>query len=545
MTERVQQIIQHIVLDNEESVSRALDQTNTLTDLSIEEKNEIAVALSTVFYHHDHTGITGMTKIALKTEKQIAKFGRVVVPFLIEELINADSESAAYLGRAIALSSSSAIDEILEAWEENWEDDFATINIIQALAYSRSEEVKKAIPQILVAAKSANFQVRSIALYAIGKIARRISSDAFSDKLRASMFDIAFESLSDRKPLVRKNAARTLGKMQKKGLLVPLHERKVHDAFNAILGKDDRHQWDRAFIVRHEAEHFLPFFKIEKTHADKYRQSFRIVSKRELADKTFIIEIEARLIARKMQAGQFIIVRPFGTSERIPLSVCGWDRQKGTVQIIVMSVGKTSTQINFMNVGDTFVDIVGPLGERSHVKKHDGTCIVIGGGYGTGAILPTARDLKGLGNKVIGIVGARTSNALLMMNEMRKECDEVIATTDDGSEGKKGFVTDALGEVMKREKISHVLAVGPVPMMKAVSDMTRTAGIETYVSLNAIMVDGTGMCGACRVSIGGKTRFACFHGPDFDAHLVDFDQLMKRQKMFSKQEQDAFEALEV
>ena len=210
-----------------------------------------------------------------------------------------------------------------------------------------------------------------------------------------------------------------------------------------------------------------------------------------------------------------------------------------------MAVCKTSTQINNMNVGDTFVDIVGPLGERSRVKKHEGTCIVIGGGYGTGAIIPTAKDLKALGNKVIGIVGARTSKLLLMMDEMREVCDEVIATTNDGSEGKKGFVTNALGDIMKWEKVSHVLAVGPVPMMKAVSDMTRPAGIETYVSLNAIMVDGTGMCGACRVSVGGKTKFACFHGPDFDGHLVDFQQLMKRQKMFEKEERSAFEALEV
>lgn len=545
MTERVRNIIKQIVLDNEESVLRALTQTKKLSDLSPEEKNELTAGLSTVFYHHDHAGITGMAKVAVKAEKQIATFGCDVVPFLIEELINADSESAAYLGRAIALNGCSAIDLILEAWQENWEDDFASINIIQALSYFKTVEVKKAIPQILVASKSNNFQVRSIALYAIGKLARRISAEAFDEKMRTLMFDVVYENLSDRKPLVRKNAARTLGKMQKKGILVPEHKKKVFESFNAILGKDGRHQWDRAFIVRHEAEHFLPFFKIEKTLADKYRQSFRIVSKQELSDKTFHIEIEAPLIARKLKAGQFIIVRPSVTSERIPLSVCGWDSEKGTIQIIVMAVGKTSTQINNMNVGDTFVDIVGPLGERSRVKKHEGTCIVIGGGYGTGAIIPTAKDLKALGNKVIGIVGARTSKLLLMMDEMREVCDEVIATTNDGSEGKKGFVTNALGDIMKWEKVSHVLAVGPVPMMKAVSDMTRPAGIETYVSLNAIMVDGTGMCGACRVSVGGKTKFACFHGPDFDGHLVDFQQLMKRQKMFEKEERSAFEALEV
>ena len=438
MTERVQSIIEHIVLDNEESVSKALVQTKKLKDLTLDEKNELTAALSTVFYHHDHAGITGMTKVAIKAEKQIARFGCDVVPFLIEELINADAESAAYLGRAIALNGCSAIDHILKAWEENWEDDFATINIIQALSYFKTSEISKAIPQILVAGKSANFQVRSIALYSIGKLSRRIPSDAFDEALRNSMFDVVYENLSDRKPLVRKNAARTLGKMQKKGILISEHEKKVFLAFNAILGLDGRHKWDRAFIVRHEAEHFLPFFKINKTLADKYRQSFRVVTKRELAENTFHYSVDAPLIARKLQAGQFIIVRPHKTSERIPLSVCGWDRDKGTIQIIVMSVGKTSTQINYMNVGDTFTDIVGPLGERSHVKKHKGTCVVIGGGYGTGAIIPTARDLKALGNRVVGIVGARTSNLLLMMDEIREVCDEVIATTNDGSEGKKG-----------------------------------------------------------------------------------------------------------
>ena len=163
MTERVQSIIEHIVLDNEESVSKALVQTKKLKDLTLDEKNELTAALSTVFYHHDHAGITGMTKVAIKAEKQIARFGCDVVPFLIEELINADAESAAYLGRAIALNGCSAIDHILKAWEENWEDDFATINIIQALSYFKTSEISKAIPQILVAGKSANFQVRSIA----------------------------------------------------------------------------------------------------------------------------------------------------------------------------------------------------------------------------------------------------------------------------------------------------------------------------------------------------------------------------------------------
>ncbi|MDH3973113.1 MAG: sulfide/dihydroorotate dehydrogenase-like FAD/NAD-binding protein [Deltaproteobacteria bacterium] len=269
-----------------------------------------------------------------------------------------------------------------------------------------------------------------------------------------------------------------------------------------------------------------------------------MLTKRELCDRTFHFTIEAPFIARKLQAGQFIIVRPHELSERIPLSICGWDEEKGSIHIIVMAVGKTSTEINNMKVGDCFADIVGPLGERSHVKKHEGTCVVIGGGYGTGAIIPTARDFKKLGNKVIGIVGARNKDLLIMVDELSEVCDEVICTTNDGSQGKEGFVTDALREIMDGEKVSHVLAVGPVPMMEAVSKMTKPDNIETFVSLNAIMVDGTGMCGACRVSVGGDTKFACFHGPDFNGHEVDFDQLVKRQKMFVEAEKKAFATLD-
>lgn len=230
-------------------------------------------------------------------------------------------------------------------------------------------------------------------------------------------------------------------------------------------------------------------------------------------------------------------------SERIPLSVCGWDRITGTLQIIVSAVGKTTTEINRMQKGDTFKDVVGPLGERSRLPKTAGTCVVIGGGYGTGAIIPTAKDMKAHGNKVIGIVGSRNKENLIMIDELKKVCDDVMITTDDGSCGRKGVVTDALQEILLIENIIHVLAVGPVPMMKAVSEMTRLLKIETFVSLNAIMVDGTGMCGACRVSVGNETKFACFHGPDFDGHLVDFDNLMKRQKMFVKEEKIALATL--
>lgn len=270
-----------------------------------------------------------------------------------------------------------------------------------------------------------------------------------------------------------------------------------------------------------------------------YQQSFRILSKKFLCPNTFHFILEAPFIARKIEAGQFIIVRPYGQSERIPLSVCGWDRLTGTLQIVVSGVGKTTIEINRMQPGDAFKDVVGPLGTRSRVPETTGTCVVIGGGYGIGAIIPSAFDMKISGNNVIAIVGARNKESLIMVNELKRVCDDVLITTNDGSLGKAGLVTDALHEILSAESIVHVLAVGPVPMMKAVSEMTRPFGIETFVSLNAIMVDGTGMCGACRVSVGGETKFACFHGPDFDGHLVDFENLIKRQKMFLKEEKIA------
>lgn len=545
MTDRIKKIRKQILFDNEQSVSKALNKIKAMKDLTTEEKIDLTAILSTIFYHHDHAGVTGMNRIAVRTEKQIAKFGTDVVDYLIEELVNADAESAAYLGRTIAMNDAFAIDRLLKTWDEEELDDFAVINIIQSISYSKSPAVSKAIPRVLVAAKAENFQLRSIALYTIGKLARRVPADAFDDKLRAQMFDVVFNRLRDRKPLVRKNAARSLGKMQKKGLLMGEHEQAVYDKFRQLLGKDGQHQWDRAYIVRHEAEHFLPFFQKPSSVMRKYHQSFRIVSKDELADQTYHFVIEAPLIARKIKAGQFIIVRPSESGERIPLSICGWDRDRGTIEIVVMGVGKTSDEIIAMNVGDTFKDIVGPLGERSHVKSYEGLCVVIGGGYGTGAIIPTARDLKALGNTVVGIIGARNEKLILLEDKLREVCDDVIITTNDGSKGIEGFVTTALQDLIENDHVSMILAVGPVPMMQAVSELSKPDKIDTFVSLNAIMVDGTGMCGACRVSVGGETKFACFHGPDFDGHKVDFDQLMKRQKMFVKEEKEALKVFEV
>ncbi len=276
---------------------------------------------------------------------------------------------------------------------------------------------------------------------------------------------------------------------------------------------------------------------------NKYDQSFEVLEKRELVSNTFHFVIHAPLLAKKIQAGQFIIMRPTKISERMPLSIAGWDREKGTITVIIMSAGRTSTEATAKNVGDCFEDIVGPLGKRSHVTKFDGACVVIGGGYGTGAVIPTARDLKALGNRVIGIVGARTKDLLIMVEELEEVCDEVILTTNDGSIGVEGFVTTALEQIMEKEKVSFTIAIGPVPMMKAVSDLTEGKEIQSWVSLNAIMVDGTGMCGACRVSVGGKTKFACFHGPDFNGHEVDYTELMTRQKMYVEKEKLALDAM--
>lgn len=268
--------------------------------------------------------------------------------------------------------------------------------------------------------------------------------------------------------------------------------------------------------------------------------SYTIFEKKELAPNTVMMQIHAPLAVKKMRPGQFIIVRVSANGERIPLSISGWDREKGTVRIIVQAVGRTSSELIKLNAGDALEDLVGPLGRAAHMDKY-GTCVLIGGGYGTGAIIPVARELKELGNKVIAIVGARTKELVLMEDELRKVCDRVEVSTNDGSAGTKGLVIDVLSEILKQEPVHMVTAIGPVPMMKAVSEMTRPVKIPTYVSLNAIMVDGTGMCGSCRVEVGGTTKFACVDGPDFDGHQVNFDELVYRQKMYVPYEKKASE----
>lgn len=543
MTARVQDIVSRLGAQSEESIVSVLDQLKTEEGLTAEEKVDLAGALTSIFYHFRRSDSTRTLKLAIRTEKRIAKFGVDVIPFLFKEILEADGESLAYIGKALAKIGKPGLDHILTQWWEYQDNEPALINMAHAISCFRIPEVANAIPILLDSTRKDSTQITSMALYSIGRLVEKLQASNLDKELLINIFDRSFSFLTHPKPLVRKNAARTLGKMCRKKVLSEHDEEKVLKAFLAITGKDDQHSWDPAFIVRREADDFLQYFHVVTHQKNEYNQSFRVISKRLLCAKTFHFVIEVPLIARKIEAGQFIIVRPHVQSERIPLSVCGWSREEGTLQIIVSSVGKTSTEINNMNPGDTFKDIVGPLGERSRIPKTVGTCVVIGGGYGTGAIIPTARDMNAKGNKVYGIVGARNQDSLIMIEELRQVCDQVFITTNDGSEGLKGLVTDALTEILQKEKVNHVLAVGPVPMMKAVSEMTRPLAVETYVSLNAIMVDGTGMCGACRVSVGNETKFACFHGPDFDGHKVDFDNLIKRQKMFVKEEQVAFAAM--
>jgi len=255
--------------------------------------------------------------------------------------------------------------------------------------------------------------------------------------------------------------------------------------------------------------------------------------------KRFVIE--APRIAKKHQAGQFLILRLDEHGERIPLTIESADPSEGVVTIVVQSVGKTTCQLNALEAGDSILDVVGPLGKASEIKDF-GTAVIVGGGVGTALAYPTTAALKKAGNRVLSIVGGRNRDLVILEKEMRAVSDELHVTTDDGSYGEKGLVTDKLRQLLDSgEPIGLVLAVGPIPMMKAVADLTRERGIHTVVSLNPIMIDGTGMCGGCRVLVGGKSQFACVDGPEFDAHDVDFSVLIQRNRMYREAEQRSLE----
>jgi len=258
----------------------------------------------------------------------------------------------------------------------------------------------------------------------------------------------------------------------------------------------------------------------------------RILEARALAPEVKYFRLEAPKVARKRRAGQFVIVRVTGNGERIPLTIADADPAAGWIALIVQGVGKTTRTFNRLEVGDTVHDLVGPLGMASEIGVHRSP-VVVGGGVGTAIAYPTAVALAEAGNDVIAIVGGRSREFVILEDEMRAVCTEVYPVTDDGSYGHHGFVTDKLAELLSAgNDIDHVVAAGPVPMMRAVAKVTRPYGIETVVSLNPIMVDGTGMCGGCRVSVGGETRFACVDGPEFDAHLVDFELLERRNTTY-------------
>ena len=259
---------------------------------------------------------------------------------------------------------------------------------------------------------------------------------------------------------------------------------------------------------------------------------FKILKKEEWSPSVFAMEIEAPRVARKAKAGQFIVLRVDEEGERIPLTIADFNRETGAVLIVFQVIGASTMKLAALNAGDAIVDFVGPLGQPSEIEKF-GTVVVVGGGIGVAPTYPIARAMKEAGNKVIAIMGAKTKDILIMEEEMKAVTDEVVVTTDDGSYGMKGFVTNAVQALVDRgEKIDQITAIGPVIMMKSVADATRDLGIRTIVSLNPIMVDGTGMCGGCRVQVGDETKFACVDGPEFDGHLVDFKGLMSRQRMY-------------
>ncbi len=275
---------------------------------------------------------------------------------------------------------------------------------------------------------------------------------------------------------------------------------------------------------------------------------YKILEKRELGESGIVFEmmLETPLIAKKAYAGNFVLVRINETGERIPLTIADYDRERGTITIVVQIAGKSTKLLFHQKVGDSILDVVGPLGNKIHIKKYEFPVVIIGGGVGIAPCYPQAKELKEVGNKIISILGARNKELLFWRDKMGSVSDELIICTDDGSEGIKGVVTEPLKDLLKREKLSIVIAIGPLIMMKYVALTTNgfdgLPKVKTIVSLNTIMIDGTGMCGGCRFpTIDGKIGFACVDGPDVDGHIVDFDNLLKRAKRFEKQEKDSLE----
>lgn len=268
---------------------------------------------------------------------------------------------------------------------------------------------------------------------------------------------------------------------------------------------------------------------------------FKIVKRESLAEDTIILnEIEAPRIAVKAKPGQFVILKANETGERIPLTISDMDTQRGTITVIYMVVGKSTALFKSLAKGDAYQDVIGPLGKPTQIEKL-GKVVCVGGGTGVAVLYPITRGFKQAGNTVISITGARNKDLLILEDKMRAVSDELHICTDDGTAGHKGFVTDVLKKILDSEQVNLVVAIGPVPMMKFVSAMTREYNIKTLVSLNPIMIDGTGMCGGCRVTVGTETKFACVDGPEFDGHEVDYDALMQRLTAYAEEEKGAYE----
>lgn len=263
--------------------------------------------------------------------------------------------------------------------------------------------------------------------------------------------------------------------------------------------------------------------------------SYKIISKKELCTNQYELVIDAPYVVRNAKAGQFIILRAEENGERIPLTIADVDKEKGELTIVFMAVGYTTKKLAEYNVGDELIDLAGPLGQPTHIKKY-GTVVCLAGGYGAAPCYLISKAFKDAGNKVYMIMGARNKDLIFWQDKMKSACNELFITTDDGSLGEKGFVTQVLERIMENEKVDYAIAVGPMPMMRAVANMTRDKNIYTEASMNPIMVDGTGMCGACRLTVGGETKFACVDGPDFDAHKIDFDEVINRCKIYKDEE---------
>ena len=267
---------------------------------------------------------------------------------------------------------------------------------------------------------------------------------------------------------------------------------------------------------------------------------YRILGREDLTSDIHLLKVQAPSIAKKAQAGQFVIVRNDERGERIPLTIADWDEEAGTVSIVFMKVGTTTRKLACHNAGDSILDFVGPLGHPTEIQKF-GTVVCVAGGFAVATIVPIARAMRVAGNKVISIIGFRTKSLVFWEQQLHSVSDELVVTTDDGSYKRKGLVTEPLKEILQEGQVDRVIAIGPTVMMKFSSLTTKPFGVKTIVSLNPIMVDGTGMCGCCRVSVSGETRFACLDGPEFDGHEVDWNLLMNRQRSYLDEEKKSLE----